>query len=94
MFKIPVRDHLVIQMMCGNEKIDPRLTHGEWEIENPCIDLRTFAAQKRHHEISGKDRIHYCSASWGNGLHEGGVQSALRVGEFFGKNLETCRWRD
>ena len=37
------------------------------------------AAQSRHHEISGRNRTHYCGAYWGWGFHEDGVKSALRV---------------
>jgi predicted NAD/FAD-binding protein len=44
-------------------------------------------AQRRHAEISGVDRTHYCGAYWGWGFHEDGVVSALRVGEGFGAGL-------
>ena len=49
--------------------------------------FRPVAAQKRHSEISGVDRIHYCGAYWRNGFHEDGVISGMEVGEAFGKAL-------
>ncbi len=54
---------------------------------HPLYTSRGFAAQKRFHEISGKDRIHFCGAYWGYGFHEDGVKSALAVCETFGKSL-------
>ena len=35
------------------------------------------AAQRRHGEISGVNRTHYCGAWWRYGFHEDGVVSAL-----------------
>jgi predicted NAD/FAD-binding protein len=54
---------------------------------HPVYTPRGIAAQKRFHEISGKDRIHFCGAYWGYGFHEDGVKSALAVCESFGKSL-------
>ena len=51
---------------------------------HPQYSMDGFAAQGRHHEISGRDRTHYCGAYWGNGFHEDGVRSAVRVAEGFG----------
>jgi predicted NAD/FAD-binding protein len=39
---------------------------------------RTLAAG-RYHEISHQQRTSYCGAYWGNGFHEDGVVSAMRV---------------
>lgn len=59
--------------------------------EHPVYTSRALAAQSRHGEISGASsrahggggRTHFCGAYWGNGFHEDGVKSALRVcGEF------------
>jgi predicted NAD/FAD-binding protein len=35
-----------------------------------------MAAQRRHEEISGAERTHYCGAYWRWGFHEDGVASA------------------
>ena len=46
---------------------------------HPVFGVKSPAAQKRHHEISGVRRTHYCGAYWGWGFHEDGVVSALRA---------------
>jgi uncharacterized protein len=37
------------------------------------------ASQRRHAEISGVNRTHYCGAYWFHGFHEDGLNSARRV---------------
>jgi uncharacterized protein len=46
---------------------------------HPVFTAQSTAAQKRHYEISGVNRTHYCGAYWGWGFHEDGVVSALRA---------------
>jgi predicted NAD/FAD-binding protein len=46
---------------------------------HPVFGVDSPAAQKRHREISGVRRTHYCGAYWGWGFHEDGVVSALRA---------------
>ena len=36
-------------------------------------------AQAQHTRLIDRDGLSYCGAYWGNGFHEDGVQSALRV---------------
>ena len=67
--------------------IEPGKTIRELIYHHPVYTPRGIAAQKRFHEISGKDRIHFCGAYWGYGFHEDGVKSALAVCESFGKSL-------
>ncbi|MCO6435736.1 MAG: FAD-dependent oxidoreductase [Phycisphaerae bacterium] len=55
--------------------------------EHPVYTTRSVAAQRRHAEISGVNRTHYCGAYWGYGFHEDGVNSALAVCRSFGKEL-------
>ena len=54
---------------------------------HPVYTTRGVAAQKRFHEISGKNRLHFCGAYWGYGFHEDGVRSALAVCKYFGMSL-------
>jgi predicted NAD/FAD-binding protein len=54
---------------------------------HPVFTSEGQQAQRRHAEISGVNRTHYCGAYWGWGFHEDGVVSALRVGERFGAGL-------
>lgn len=46
---------------------------------HPVYTPASMAAQRRHREISGLSRTHYCGAYWGFGFHEDGVNSALEV---------------
>jgi predicted NAD/FAD-binding protein len=51
---------------------------------HPVYDMHSVTSQQQWGDISGKDRIHFCGAYWGNGFHEDGVKSALKVVEKFG----------
>lgn len=53
--------------------------------EHPLFTAASIASQKRHREISGINRTHYCGAYWGYGFHEDGVNSALAACSWFGK---------
>jgi uncharacterized protein len=59
--------------------IDPELIIRTIQYAHPVYTPAGVAAQARHHEISGRNRTHYCGAYWGWGFHEDGVTSALRV---------------
>jgi predicted NAD/FAD-binding protein len=43
---------------------------------HPVFTREAMAAQRRHEEISGAQRTHYCGAYWRWGFHEDGVASA------------------
>ncbi|HEY5046077.1 MAG TPA: FAD-dependent oxidoreductase [Solirubrobacteraceae bacterium] len=61
------------------EAIDPQQIIRTMQYAHPVFTPAGIAAQARHHEISGRNRTHYCGAYWGSGFHEDGVRSALRV---------------
>jgi uncharacterized protein len=61
------------------EAIDPERIIRTMQYAHPVYTPAGIAAQARHHEISGRNRTHYCGAYWGSGFHEDGVSSALRV---------------
>jgi predicted NAD/FAD-binding protein len=61
------------------ERVLRRLTY-----HHPVTTTASVRAQRRHAEISGVNRTHYCGAYWGNGFHEDGVTSALAAGKAFG----------
>jgi predicted NAD/FAD-binding protein len=69
------------------DAIDPAKIIDDFAYHHPIYSPRVPAAQKRHPEISGVNRTHYCGAYWGYGFHEDGVKSALEVCRFFGKRL-------
>ena len=66
------------------EAIDPAHVIRRISYAHPVFTAAGQAAQARHHEISGRERTHYCGAYWGWGFHEDGVRSAARVAERLG----------
>ena len=61
-----------------------------FSFHHPAYRLESIDAQRRHGEISGRRRTHFCGAYWGYGFHEDGVNSALAVAKHFGIGLEAC----
>lgn len=61
------------------EKIDPAKIIQSIQYAHPVFTHEGVAAQARHGEISGADRIHYAGAYWRWGFHEDGVVSALNA---------------
>ncbi len=57
---------------------------------HPGFSRASISAQQRFHEISGKNRTHFCGAYWGYGFHEDGVNSALAVARHFEIELDAC----
>lgn len=69
------------------ERIDEGKKIGSYVYHHPQYSLHAPEAQRRHGEISGRNRTHYCGAYWGYGFHEDGVKSALAACRYFGKSL-------
>ena len=63
------------------DAIEPEAVIRAIDYAHPVFTPEGWAAQRRWHEISGVDRIHYCGAYWRWGFHEDGVVSGLRVAE-------------
>ena len=70
-----------------SERVDPARIIRRISYAHPVYTEAGVEAQARVHEISGRNRTHFCGAYWGLGFHEDGVVSALRVGERFGARL-------
>ena len=70
-----------------DERIDAGKVLRRFDFAHPLFTPPAVAAQLRHTEISGADRIHYCGAYWGNGFHEDGVVSALEVTRRFDREI-------
>ena len=70
-----------------DHRLDPSRVLRRFLFAPPLFTPPAVAAQRRHAEISGADRIHYCGAYWGNGFHEDGVVSALSVTRRFDREL-------
>ena len=70
-----------------DDEVNPEARIKEFRFAHPLFTERAVAAQARHCEVSGVDRIHYCGAYWRHGFHEDGVVSALAVCRRFGASL-------
>jgi predicted NAD/FAD-binding protein len=68
--------------------VDERRVLRRMEYSHPLFTPAGAAAQRRHDEISGVRRTHYCGAYWRYGFHEDGVVSALQALTRFD---EACR---
>jgi predicted NAD/FAD-binding protein len=66
------------------EAIDPGKIIERIQYAHPIHTRAGIAAQKRHGEISGQNRTHFCGAYWASGFHEDGVVSGLRVARELG----------
>lgn len=64
-----------------SDTIDPAEVIHEQNFSHPVFTAHGLRAQKRHAEISGVNRTHYCGAYWRWGFHEDGVWSGIRAAE-------------
>ena len=69
------------------EHINPKKIYKKIIYQHPVFTSEAILAQKKHKEIDGIDKIHFCGAYWGSGFHEDGVNSALSVCKSFGRSL-------
>jgi predicted NAD/FAD-binding protein len=67
-----------------DDYIDPKKIITSIPYSHPVYDINSVASQNQWSSISGADRIHFCGAYWGNGFHEDGVRSAIKVIEKLG----------
>ncbi len=67
--------------------IDPARVLRRFTYAHPLYTLAGEAARSGWSAISGVRQTHYCGAYWGNGFHEDGVASALRVCSSLGAEL-------
>jgi predicted NAD/FAD-binding protein len=70
-----------------SEAIRPERAIRRLAYEHPVFTAEGVAAQARHAALVDHRATSYCGAYWGNGFHEDGVQSALRVCARFGETL-------
>ena len=75
-----------------SDAIDPARVLKRIDYQHPLFTPAGIAAQRRHHEISGVHRTHYCGAYWRYGFHEDGVVSAQQAVQRFeqGHHHEQC----
>jgi uncharacterized protein len=70
-----------------SDRIDPEKVIEVVSYSHPVFTPEGVAAQRRHAEISGVGRTHYCGAYWGWGFHEDGLASADRALARIGKPI-------
>lgn len=70
-------------------EVAPATVLRRFTYHHPIYTEAGVQAQRRHAEISGVNRTHYCGAYWGHGFHEDGVTSALVVCRRFGARAGT-----
>lgn len=77
-------------LSCFEQPVDVQTLDSkiQWCGATPVLTPEVISAQVAHQTISGRDRIHYCGAGWGNGLHESGIASALNVTASFGMGMD------
>ncbi|MBT2341189.1 MULTISPECIES: NAD(P)/FAD-dependent oxidoreductase [Pseudomonas] len=68
-------------------QVDPAQILARFDYAHPQFSISAVAAQSRHDSLQGRQNSYYCGAYWGNGFHEDGVLSALKVAEHFGERL-------
>ncbi|MEO8693736.1 MAG: FAD-dependent oxidoreductase [Acidimicrobiales bacterium] len=71
--------HALCVTLNREHEIDPAKIIMTMEYAHPVFHTGAFAAQHRWSEINGRRRTWFAGAYWGNGFHEDGLQSALRV---------------
>jgi uncharacterized protein len=67
-----------------DQALDAKKIIRKLNYDHPLYDTRRAAVQRRHAEVIRQRRTSFCGAYWGNGFHEAGVQSALRVCRAYG----------
>ncbi len=72
----------------AKEKINKQKILGEYEYSHPIFSAQAMQAQAAWPLINGINRTWFCGAYWFNGFHEDGVNSALRVVDALGVNVE------
>lgn len=76
--RLPAPEEFLVTLNL-TEKIDPAKIIRTIQYAHPVYTREGVAAQARHGEVSGVDRIHYAGAYWRWGFHEDGVVSALNA---------------
>jgi uncharacterized protein len=71
--------HVFNVTLNSEQQIDPAKVLKRIEYHHPIFTARRATAQARHRELINVNRTSYCGAYWGNGFHEDGVVSAMRV---------------
>jgi uncharacterized protein len=83
---LPTREPLCVTLN-AEDRIHPARVLRRFTYAHPLYSTAGERARARWSEISGVRRTHFCGAYWGNGFHEDGVASALRVCQQWGASI-------
>lgn len=83
---LDTRRHLCVTLN-DTARINPDLVYRTMRYHHPVYTVEGERARARWAEVSGVRCTSYCGAYWGNGFHEDGVASALRVCQRWGAAL-------
>jgi len=61
--------------------IDPAKVIERLSYAHPIFSIGRLAAQQRHDDLIDHEGLSFCGAYWGNGFHEDGLHSALKVSQ-------------
>lgn len=86
---LPGRTPLLVTLNDAG-RIAPERVIARVPFDHPLFTLDSIAAQARHAEVSGADRVHFCGAWWQNGFHEDGVVSGLAVARALGRRADVA----
>lgn len=67
--------------------IDPKKIIKKIPYSHPVYNAAAVKAHGQWDQVSGVNNTHFCGAYWGNGFHEDGVKTALKVVSTFGISL-------
>lgn len=80
----------ILLTLNATSEIDKSKIIQTFDFTHPAYSTASISAQRRHREISGQRRTHFCGAYWGYGFHEDAVNSTLAVAKHFGIGLNAC----
>lgn len=69
-----------------SDNIAPKTILKRFNYSHPVFTADSVAAQSRHSDVNGLDKVYFCGAYWRNGFHEDGVVSALAAIDHFNRN--------
>lgn len=84
--------HVYCVTLNSTDKIDPSKIIKRIIYYHPIFTTNRAEVQKQHDRLIRQNRTSFCGAYWGNGFHEDGVQSALRVCRKFLQNSDTMSY--
>ncbi|WNO08462.1 NAD(P)/FAD-dependent oxidoreductase [Teredinibacter sp. KSP-S5-2] len=71
--------HTFCVTLNATDEINPDTILGQYNYAHPVFTQESVAAANQWETINGMNNTWFCGAYWGNGFHEDGVVSALRV---------------